>query len=172
MVEEKFLIDSSSFMTPYKFYYAFDLVPAYWNELSKHVEAGGIVLLDLIKKEIEQGQDQLTDWIHENETKFISCNHISEEIILKYQKILQYIQECGYYNDKALYIWSQAEVADPWLIAASAVNHYTIITNEVSAGTLNKKTPSRNPKIPDVAKAFGVKTESLFYMMRKLGIRI
>lgn len=35
MVEEKFLIDSNSFMTPYRHYYAFDLVPSYWEELSK-----------------------------------------------------------------------------------------------------------------------------------------
>ena len=34
MVEEKFLIDSNSFMTPYRQYYAFDLVPTYWKETS------------------------------------------------------------------------------------------------------------------------------------------
>lgn len=32
--------------------------------------------------------------------------------------------------------------------------------------------PNRNAKIPDVARAFGVKTHNLFYMMRQLGIRI
>lgn len=30
---EIFLVDSNSFMTPYRFYYAFDLVPAYWKAL-------------------------------------------------------------------------------------------------------------------------------------------
>ena len=39
---------------------------------------------------------------------------------------------------------------------------------------INKKikNPNKNAKIPDVAKAFGVKTDNLFYMMRQLGIRI
>lgn len=32
---EKFLIDSNSFITPFKQYYAFDLVPAYWTEKSE-----------------------------------------------------------------------------------------------------------------------------------------
>lgn len=40
MVEEKFLIDSNSFMTPYRQYYAFDLVPTYWKELAKRLDTG------------------------------------------------------------------------------------------------------------------------------------
>lgn len=59
MVEEKFLIDSNSFMTPYRQYYAFDLVPTYWDELSKHADTGRIILLDMVKDEIEKGQDDL-----------------------------------------------------------------------------------------------------------------
>ena len=41
-----FLIDSNSFMTPYRQYYAFDLVPSYWKELSKCIESCSLVLLD------------------------------------------------------------------------------------------------------------------------------
>ena len=127
--KEKFLIDSNSFITPYRFYYAFDLIPSYWEELARHTEAGRIILLDMVKKEIEQGKD-------------------------------------------ALNAWSQATVADPWLIAAAAVNGYTIISDEASAGTLSIKNQSKNAKIPDVAKNFGVKSKPLFYMMRQLGIKI
>lgn len=172
MVEEKFLIDSNSFVTPYRFYYAFDLVPSYWEELSRYAETGRIILLDIVKSEIEQGKDQLTDWIHENESNLVICNHVNAEIIEKYQKVLQHVQNCGFYNVKALNTWSQANVADPWLIAVAAVKGYTLITNEVSAGSLSVKTPSRNAKIPDVAKVFNVRTEPLFYMMRRLGIKI
>ena len=46
---EKFLIDSNSFMTPYRQYYAFDLVPAYWEEISKCTSSGRLVLLDIVK---------------------------------------------------------------------------------------------------------------------------
>lgn len=169
---EKFLIDSNSFMTPYRFYYAFDLIPSYWEVLSSHVESGRIILLDMVKAEIDQGKDELTDWIRENESNFIICNHVTVEIINKYQEIMRYIETCGYYNNNALIGWSQATVADPWLIAAAAVNGFTIISNEVSAGTLSTKNQSKNAKIPDVAKAFDVKAKPLFYMMRELGIKI
>ena len=48
----------------------------------------------------------------------------------------------------------------------------TIITAEVPSGGLSTKNPNRNAKIPDVAKAFGVRTNNLYYMMRQLGIKI
>lgn len=168
--KEIFLLDSSSFVTPFRFYYAFDLIPAYWERLCKYVEEQRIILLDLVRDEIDKGEDELTDWMHEGE--FTVCNHVTASIVNQYQEILQYVEGCGYYTERALNAWSQPDVADPWLIAASAVNGYTLITDEVSAGTLSKKTPSKNAKIPDVAREFNVKTEDLYYMMRQLKIRI
>ena len=53
---EKFLIDSNSFMTPYRQYYAFDLVPTFWKELSKRTDSGNLILLDMVKAEIEKGK--------------------------------------------------------------------------------------------------------------------
>lgn len=173
MVRDKeiFLMDSNSFVTPYRQYYAFDLIPAYWAKLSKCFGSNRIVLLDIVKAEINKGHDALTDWLN-NETEMVICNHVSPEIIEKYQEVLQYVQNCGFYKEQALAAWAPAEIADPWLIAAAAVNNYTIITSEVPSGGLSKKTPNRNAKIPDVAHAFGVKTNNLFYMMRELALCI
>ena len=41
---------------------------------------------------------------------------------------MQYIQECGFYNEKGLNDWARNEVADPWLIAAAAAKGYKLIT--------------------------------------------
>lgn len=174
MVEKKelFLIDSDSFMAPYRLYYAFDLVPTYWKELAEHAKTGRLVILDMVKNEIEKGEDALTTWIHENESNFVICKHVDAQIITKYQEILQYVQSCGYYNDRGINSWMQSNVADPWLIATAAAKEYTLITNEASGGTLSKKNQSSKVKIPDVAKEFGVKTKNIYYMMRQLGIKI
>ena len=166
-----FLIDSNAFMTPYRQYYAFDLIPTYWKELSKHADKGRLVLLDMVKAEIDKGEDDLAEWLNK-ETGFIICNHIAPEIIGKYQEVLQYVQTCGLYKEQALMAWAPRHIADPWLIAVAAVNDYTIITTEVASGGLSRKTPNKNAKIPDVAKAFGVKTNNLYYMMKLLGIKI
>lgn len=171
MVKEQFLIDSSSFMAPYRQYYAFDLVPTYWDELSKHTDTGRIVLLDMVKAEIDKGEDDLADCVCK-QTGFEICNHVTPEIIGKYQEILQYVQNCGLYKEQALQAWAPGHIADPWLIAAAAVKDYTIITAEVPSGGLSPKTPNKYAKIPDVANAFGVKTNNLYYMMRQLEIKI
>mgnify|MGYP006067288613 FL=1 len=168
---EKFLIDSNSFMTPYRQYYAFDLVPTFWKELSKQTQSGTLILLDMVKAEIEKGKDELADWINK-ESGFVVCNHIAPEIIGKYQQVLQYVQTCGLYKEQALQTWANNDVADPWLIAVAAVNNYTLITAEVPSGGLSIKTPNKAAKIPDVAKAFGVKKGNLYYMMRHLNIII
>ncbi len=168
---EKFLIDSNSFMTPYRQYYAFDLVPTCWAEISKHADSGRLILLDMVKAEIDKGQDELAQWLNQ-QNGFIIYNHVTPEIIPQYQEVLQYVQTCGLYKPQAVQNWAYADVADPWLIAAAAIHHYTIITAEIPSGGLSKKTPNKNAKIPDVAKEFGVPTNHLFYMMRKLGIQI
>jgi len=168
---EIFLIDSNSLMTPCRFYYAFDLVPAYWKELAKHIDSGQVVILDMVKDEIEKGQDELAEWIKGNNAlKIIS--HVSDETIKKYQDIMQYIGASGFYRDTALHTWAQAYIADPWLIAAAEANGYTIVTEEVPSGGLSRKTPNKSAKIPDVALHFGVKTIGVFELMRKLNIRI
>ena len=85
---------------------------------------------------------------------------------------MQYIQECGFYNEKGLNEWARNEVADPWLIAAAAAKGYKLITFEQSAGSLNVKNKSGRVKIPDVAKHFGVEVHNLYNMMRQLKITI
>lgn len=166
-----FLVDANSFITPYRQYYAFDLIPSYWEQLSKHIKSGRIVLLDMVKSELDKGDDDLANWI-KNTDNIVICNHRTIEIILKYQEVLQYVQTCGLYKETALNSWAPEHIADPWLIATASVNNYTIITAEVPSGGLSKKNPNKNAKIPDVANAFGVKTGDLFYMMRNLGIKI
>lgn len=169
--QEKFLIDADSFITPYRQFYAFDLVPSYWRELSRQAGKGRLILLDMVKAEIDKGEDDLAEWV-DKEAGFVICNHVTPDIIGKYQEVLQYIQICGLYKEQALQAWAPGNIADPWLIAAAAVNDYTIITAESASGGLSPKTPNKSAKIPDVARAFGVRTNNLYYMMRELGIKI
>ena len=122
MVEtaEKFLVDSNSFMTPFRFYYAFDLIPSYWKELSNPLISKYLVVLDMVKDEIDTGQDDLSRWLDRIENLQI-CPHVTPEIITKYQEVLQYIVNCGFYKESALHTWApgHGHIADPWLIAAA-----------------------------------------------------
>lgn len=116
---EKFLIDANTLMTASRFFYAYDLIPSFWGIFEEKIKAGNIVLLDMVKAEIDKGQDELKQWVSERKHEFQVCNHVDSEIIPKYAEVMQYIQECGFYNEKGLNDWARNEVADPWLIAAA-----------------------------------------------------
>lgn len=65
--KEIFLIDTNALVTPYHQYYAFDLVPTYWDKLRQPIKEGRIVMLDTVKREIEAGTDNLSEWIRDVE---------------------------------------------------------------------------------------------------------
>lgn len=169
---EKFLIDANTFMAAARLYYAYDLLPSFWEIFGEKIKEGNVVLLDMVKNEIDKGQDELQKWVMERQDDFQCCNHVDPEIIPKYAEVMQYIHESGFYNEKGLDSWAKNDVADPWLIATAVAKGYTLITFEQSAGPLNSKNKSGKVKIPDVASYFGVKVHNLYYMMRQLEIRI
>ena len=169
--KEVFLLDSNAFMTPFRFYYAFDLVPAYWKELRKHIESGSIVMLDAVKDEIEKGRDDLSDWISKIED-WVLVPKVTEQTVKEYQRVMQFVAHSGYYRNTALTAWSPANVADPWLIASAKTNGFTLVTEETRSGGLSKKNPNRFAKIPDVARNMGVDTINVYEMMRRLRICI
>lgn len=171
MNEEKFLIDSNSLITPHLNYYPFDFAPRFWTQIGQHIKDGKIAILDIVKEEILQGNDHLTEWM--NELKIGEYIDHREEIILsKYGAVLQYIQQNPCYRPSALAEWSKANIADAWLIATAASYNLTLITFETFNNGLNQHNPSKNAKIPNIAKAFNVKTENLFYLMRELQFKL
>ena len=68
---EKFLIDANTLMTASRFFYAYDLVPSFWKTFEDEIKAGNIVLLDMVKAEIDKGEDELKQW------------YLKEKMILK-----------------------------------------------------------------------------------------
>ena len=165
---EVFLIDANALITPKLSFYPFDLAPSFWKQMGTHIANGSVVILDLVKSEILQGNDELTEWM-KNLSIGTLVDRRDEKILQNYSAVLQHLQENPCYKPSALKEWARATVADPWLIAAAEVYNYTIITFETHIVGLNDRTPSRIAKIPDVADVFGVKTANLYYLMRTLG---
>ncbi len=176
MVNENkiFLIDTSALITPYRKYYAFDLVPAFWEKLKECFEAGKIVILDKVWNELEKGgaEDNLSSWLSSNKSLVTIYTYKTEEVIKSYADVLQYIQTSNLYYESAIAAWAIEEIADPWLIAAAKANDFIVVTEENGSKGISTKQKNKDPKIPDVAKALGVDTVSLFEMMRRLRIKI
>ncbi len=171
MANEQFLIDSNAFMTPYLNYYPFDLAPSFWRQLEMHIQDGAIIILDMVKDEVKQGHDDLSAWMNDLQINTL-IDHRQNAIIEGYSDILGFLQSSPCYKQDAVTEWSKATVADPWLIATAAAFNCTIITFEKPIPGLSEKAATRRPKIPDVAREFGVKTQNLFYLMRQLNFHL
>lgn len=166
-VKEKFLIDSNSLITPYKMYYPFDFARKFWDQLYEKIENREVVMLDLVKQELVKGDDDLSKWVSSIDNELI-LDRRDPNILSNYGEVLAHLQGSGLYQEKALAAWSQAHIADPWLIATARTYGFTIITLEKSNGGLKAQNKVGSAKIPDVCNAFDVQCKDLFYMMRAL----
>lgn len=120
MNQEVFLIDTNALLTPHLMYYPFDLAPSFWEQLEEKLKDGSVVLLDMVKNEITEGHDELSNWMKSLQGINI-IDHRTPEIIEKYSRVLGAVQSNTCYKQSALAEWSRESVADPWLIATAAV---------------------------------------------------
>ena len=172
MSEEAFLVDSNTFITPYKTYYPFDFAPSFWAFLEKHISNGNIVVMSKIFDEVTKGTDDLSKWLQG--MSFSQADHRTPDVLVVYSQVMTHIQNgksaigISLYNDKALSEWADSSRADAWLVAMAKAKGYTLVTFERPNSSLGTSV-SGHPKIPDVASVFGVKYRSLYDMMRTLG---
>ena len=168
---KSFVLDANAFIAPYRQYYAFDLVPAYWDAIKPFINSGRLLLVDLVKKELDNGGDRLSKWLNDNKDITV-LEHSNNDVVMKYQQIIRYISSCGFYTQNGIRVWSGTSIADPWIIAVAAAYGYTIVTLETPIDNLSPKNRTNKIKIPDVAKHLGVETINVFEMMRRLGVII
>lgn len=138
---------------------------SFWRWLEKLASERKVLLLDSVYKEIthknSKGQiDELGQWA---EAIFSErqISHKTDEIGAAYAQVQDYLATCGCYRSASYAQWEPEDKADPWLIAAAKVLHATIVTNEQAVKPTRNQPLKREPKIPDVAEALGVRTMGL-----------
>lgn len=117
--------------------------------------------IDKVRKELERGGDDLTEWIASTapSTCFSSTN--DSAVISQYGQIMAWVQAQDRFNPEAK---SQfAAGADGWLIAYAKVNGLILVTHETLAPEARRTVP-----IPNVCEAFGVTYLDTFDMLREL----
>ena len=170
-----YIIDTNSFIEPFRVYYPFDLAPTFWNILASSIRTRKIIFLKVVETELTKHySDELAKWVKNLDgIRSIQVNN-DQKIVDNYGKIFEYIHSCGLYTERAIMNWSGngENVADPWIIATALKLSANIITSEKSAaGNLAKNHRANNPKIPDVAKHFGIKCVSIFDFLRAINFK-
>lgn len=172
MSEKNYIIDANVLIEAKNNYYAFDVAPKIWQLLKEAIISGRIILIDKVKNEIMQGNDELAEWCGDLPKECIICTE-NQGIVKNYGQVLEHIQQSGYYKDSALELWAQEKVADPWIIAVALSTKFSVITtHEKGKITLSTQSPSKEAKIPNVAQHFGISVCTLIDVFRDLHIII
>lgn len=141
-----------------------NLFPSFWNKMYELVLSRSVFICSKVKDEIDKGNDDLTAWI--NKLPDSSIIEIDEDIMNKYSDIINWSQTKKY-TTVAKNQFAQSKIADAFIVATALSKNLTITTEEKPGGnTIN------NIKIPDVAKAFGVRCCNLSQMLTELDIKI
>lgn len=161
---QAFILDANVFIEAARRYYAFDLVPKFWECLVRYAENGRICSIDRVKKELDKGKDDLATWAN---THFgdAFCSTTEEDVIQSYGSIMRWVQGQTQFSDAAKAAF--ADDPDGWLVAYSTARNHIIVTHEQPAPDSRRKIP-----IPNICQAFKVRYVDTFTMLRELGVRL
>ena len=157
----KYLLDANVLMEAKRRYYRFRLCPGFWDCLAWHHKQNTIASIDRVKKEIEEGKDDLTQWAKHKCPKTFFMPTTDAKVAAWFGQMVAWAQNQAQYLPEALAEFSAEP--DGWLIAYAKEHSYTLVTHEVSAKESRKKV-----KIPDVCKAFDVPFVDSFDMLERL----
>ena len=159
----RYVLDANVFIEAARRYYAFDLAPPFWETLVRHAANGRIQSIDRIKKELEQGNDELATWATTQFTDAFASTD-EEDVIESYSEVMGWVQAQDQFSDAAKADFATS--ADGWLVAYARSKGHIVVTHEVLDPSIRRKVP-----IPNVCQAFGVSYVDTFKMLRELGVR-
>lgn len=158
-----YVLDANVFIEASRRYYAFDIVPVFWNTLIRFSADRRISSIDRVQHELGRGNDTLANWSEQEfNNAFLSTDE--ESIIESYETIINWVQDQQQFTDAAKEQF--ATVSDGWLIAFAMVNRNTIVTHEVLDTNIQRKVP-----IPNICRAFNMRFIDTFQMLRELGVQ-
>lgn len=141
-----------------------DVWPTFWRQMSVLVNSGDVCSSEKVKEEINNGGDELTQWMRDNVPDSFFYP-IDEEVIGKYEEVQRWANDAGRFSVVALNEF--ASVADAYIVATAAAKDLTVVTYEVPSPGSKKRV-----KIPDACVAMGVKYCDLNTVFRELRVQI
>jgi hypothetical protein len=146
---KRYLLDTNIFIAAYDRYYRNEYFPTFWEKFSVIINQN-IVIPKIVKDEITKS-DWFLEWLKVNYEDEI-MNH--KDYSQQWQRILDFVQSCGLYTDKALIDqtkgWANEVIADPWLVAIAKEEGLILVSDEDRIPNLGKGNLVRAAKIPDI----------------------
>lgn len=161
-----FFLDSSVFIESRKNYYAPDICSAFWCWLCKECSANSnIRSIQDVLMELKAGNDEIPEWV---QTKlpgdFFIPTHKDENIVNERRRMQDELERRT--DLQSVKLRKFLAKADLWLIAAAKIKGGCVVTNE------RANSGQGSIKIPSIAEYFGVKSCTIFDVMRTFGVRL
>ena len=139
-----------------------DFCPAFWDWLEQQYALGVIGSVDMIYRELHDGDDELAEWVSERRHHFIANDDTQTQE--HFAQIVSNVM-AGNYNpaNREQFL----DKADPWLIAKAKTLGATVVTHE----RLVDDPKNRKVKIPNICKEFGVSCIDIYELLRTLKAR-
>ncbi len=165
-----YCLDANVFIQAHRTFYAFDIVPSFWNALIRHTQKGNICSAIAVFNELTaNSNDELSKWAKTN--KDLIFEEPDESVSSRYTQIVEYVIK----NYETHWVNEFLDGADPWVIAHALAGRHTVVTQEMPKGeqrNAKKNLISGEIKLPNVCQFFRVPWMGLFELMRNLDIRI
>lgn len=156
-----YLIDANVLITAKNVYYAFDLLPAFWNWLEEQLKVGTVDTAARIRQELMRGRDDdpLKQWVLTQPT--LGRDPTAATV--------QSMRELSAWADAEPRFTSGAKAAffgsgDYYLIAEAMAHDDTLVTLETP-----QPQGKASVKIPDACARFDIDAVTTFEMLRREG---
>lgn len=163
-----YVLDANVFISAHRGYYAFEIVPSFWENLLNLADAEKICSIDRIQDEIirpsNSNPDKLEKWTSDNFRDYFMVTY-ADDVVTAFGNIQQWANDHTLFTQRAKAEF--ASNADAWIIAYAMAKGHTLVTHEV----YNAETKNRI-LIPVVCQAFGVNYVNTFEMLEELKVKI
>lgn len=160
----RYLVDASVLMEAHRRYYRFGICPGFWDCLMWHHKQGRVASIDRVRKEVEEGKDQLRHWVKTQCPASFFELTAGRNIGNRYGEVMAWAGSQGRYRQEA--VAEFASVADGWIVAYAKEHGLTVVTQEVSAPESKKEV-----KIPDACAALDVANIDTFELLEALNAK-
>lgn len=154
----RYLLDSNTYIQAKNQYYGMDICPAYWDWLDKQFASGELGSIDMIGRELKDGNDELAQWAKDRPKHFVANDDEATQKV--FTEIVTSVMNGSYNSGNRDNFLAKA---DPWIIAKAKSIGATVVTHEAVVSSAKKVV-----KIPNICHEFEVPCISTFQLLRDL----
>jgi Domain of unknown function (DUF4411) len=159
-----YLLDANVLMEAKRRYYRFGLCPGFWECIVWQHKQGVMSSIDRIKKEIDEGKDDLTQWAKKSAPKGFFASTTEPAVATWFGKMVAWAQAETQYLPVAKSEFAMGN--DAWLVAYAKHHGLVVVTHETFDANIKNKV-----KIPNVCDQFDVDWIDTFDMLEVLNTK-